>query len=203
MSIKPPPPHYLPPPPVGSTPPPRPSRPPHLSPPLLFFGAKSRVSIIPNPHSYPPFLPIHSPPPSVPAGSPSRGGDVVHVFAIHRPSLPTPIHPVLVSVSVFMALSTVFLSTDSSNNSPVSLCVLPVLFWPYQSTIYIYFFRKVSLSPDNNPLWLTGLKAQTNSPPATPFKFVCLFLFPPSPGMETDWVSVNNGLARLCRQVGR
>ena len=45
----------------------------------------------------------------VPAGSPSRGGDVaVYVFCINQPSLLTPFYSVLVSVSVFMALSTVF-----------------------------------------------------------------------------------------------
>ena len=45
----------------------------------------------------------------VPAGSPSRGGDVaVYVLDIHQPSLPTPFfYSVLLSVSVFMALSTV------------------------------------------------------------------------------------------------
>ena len=40
----------------------------------------------------------------VPAGSLSRGGDVL----FDQPSLPTPFNSVLVSVSVFMALSTVF-----------------------------------------------------------------------------------------------
>ena len=46
---------------------------------------------------------------SIPAGSPSRGGDVtVYVKDINQPSSPTPYYFVLVSVSVFMALSTVF-----------------------------------------------------------------------------------------------
>ena len=46
----------------------------------------------------------------VPMGSPSHGGDVaVYVFDINQPSLPTPFHSVLVSVSVFMTLSTVFI----------------------------------------------------------------------------------------------
>ena len=45
----------------------------------------------------------------VPAGSPSCGGDVVvYVKDINQPSLPTPFSSVLVSVSVFIALSTVF-----------------------------------------------------------------------------------------------
>ena len=83
----------------------------------------------PHPPSQPPLA--HSPPP-VPAGSPSRGGDVaVNVFDINQPSLPTPFHSVLVSVSVFMALSTVFHSINSPDNSPLSHLVLPVLFPPY------------------------------------------------------------------------
>ena len=82
-----------------------------------------------------------------PWGSP--GGDVtVHVYDINQPSLPTPLYSVLVSVSVLMALSTVFHSINSPDNSPLfSLCssglisALLVL-----STIYL--FMKVSLSPD-------------------------------------------------------
>ena len=59
--------------------------------------------------------------PTVSAGSPSRGGDVaVHVFYINQPSLPTPFYSVLVPVSVFMALSTVFLFLSSPDNSPFS-----------------------------------------------------------------------------------
>ena len=68
----------------------------------------------------------------VPAGSPSHGGDVmVQVFYINQPSLPTPFYSVLVSVSVFMVLSTVFHSINSLDNSPLSHSVLPVLFLPY------------------------------------------------------------------------
>ena len=37
----------------------------------------------------------------------------VSIFDINQPSLPTPFHSVLVSVSVFMALSTVFLFINS------------------------------------------------------------------------------------------
>ena len=70
----------------------------------------------------------------VPAGSPSRGGDVaVYVFDIKQPSLSTPFYSLLVYVSVFMALSTVFHSINSPDNSPLSHSVLPVLFlslWP-------------------------------------------------------------------------
>ena len=70
----------------------------------------------------------------VPAGSPSRGGDVaVYVSDINQPSLPTPFYSVLVSVSVLMALSTVFHSINSPDNSPFSHSVLPVLFLLYWS----------------------------------------------------------------------
>ena len=73
-------------------------------------------------------------PEEVPVGSPSRGGDVaVYVFGINQPSLPAPFYSVLVSISVFMALLTVFHSTNSPENSPLSHSVLPVLFLPYWS----------------------------------------------------------------------
>ena len=83
--------------------------------------------------------------PSVPAGSPSRGGEVaVYVFDINQPSLPTPFHSILVSVSVFMALSTVFHSINSPDNSPLSHSVLSVLVLPYWS-IQRYIFLDESL----------------------------------------------------------
>ena len=67
-------------------------------------------------------------------GSPSRGGDVtVYVLDINLPSLPTPFYSVLVSVSVFMALSTVFHSVNSPYNSPFSDSVPLVLSLPYWS----------------------------------------------------------------------
>ena len=70
----------------------------------------------------------------VPAGSPSRGGDAaVCVFDINQPSMHAPSHSVLVSISVCIALSTVFRSINSSDNSPLSHTVLPVLFLPYWS----------------------------------------------------------------------
>ena len=57
-------------------------------------------------------------------------------------------YSVLVSVSVFMALSIVFHSINSPENSPLShsvllflLCVLPCLFLPFQS-IHLHFFPK-------------------------------------------------------------
>ena len=64
-------------------------------------------------------------------GPSSRGGDVeVYVFDINQLSSPTPFSPVLVSVSVFMALSSIFHSINSPDNSPVSHAVLPVSFLP-------------------------------------------------------------------------
>ena len=45
----------------------------------------------------------------VPTGSPSLDGDVaVYAFDINQLSLPTPLYSVLVPISLFMALSTVF-----------------------------------------------------------------------------------------------
>ena len=75
------------------------------------------------------------------AGSPSRGGDVVvNVKDINQPSLPTPFHSVLVSISLFMALSTVFQSINSADNCPLFHSVLPVLILPYWSfQLYISF----------------------------------------------------------------
>ena len=54
---------------------------------------------------------------------------------------------VLVSVSVFMALSTVFHSINSPVNSALSHSVLPVLFLPHCS-FQLCLFMKVSLGPD-------------------------------------------------------
>ena len=68
----------------------------------------------------------------VPRGSPTRGGNVaVYVFCINQPSFPASLYPVPVSISVCMALSTVFHSLYSPDNSPNSHCVLSVLFLPY------------------------------------------------------------------------
>ena len=61
-----------------------------------------------------------------------RRGDVpVYVLDKNQPTLPTPFYSVLVSVSVFRALSTVFHYINSPDNSPQSHSVLPVLFLPY------------------------------------------------------------------------
>ena len=70
---------------------------------------------------------------SCPRGSHLRGGDVtVYVIDINQPSLLTP-YSVLVSISVFMALSTVLHSIILPDNSPFSLTVFPVFFLPYWS----------------------------------------------------------------------
>ena len=70
----------------------------------------------------------------VPAGSPSRGGNVaVYVFDINQRSLPTPFYSVLVSISVFMALSTVFHPINSPDSSSLSYSVFLVLLLPYWS----------------------------------------------------------------------
>ena len=83
----------------------------------------------------------------VPVGSPSRGGDVtVYVFDVNQPSLPTPFHSVLVSISVFMALSTVFHSINSPDNSLLSHSVLLISALVVLSAIYLSM--KVSFSPD-------------------------------------------------------
>ena len=63
----------------------------------------------------------------VPVGLPSRGADVeVYVFDKNQPSLPTLFYTVLVSISVFIALSTVFHAINSPDNSLLSHFVLPV-----------------------------------------------------------------------------
>ena len=65
----------------------------------------------------------------VPKGLPSRGGDVATELAHSF------LYSVLVSISVFMALSTVFHSINSPDYSPFSHSVLTVLFlayWPFQ-----------------------------------------------------------------------
>ena len=65
----------------------------------------------------------------VPAGLFSRVEDVtVYVPYINQPSLPTSFYSVLVSTSVFVALSTVFHFINSPDNSPLCHSVLLVLF---------------------------------------------------------------------------
>ena len=71
-----------------------------------------------------------------------------------KSSLPTPSYSVHVSVSILMALSTVFHSINSPDNSLLSHSVLPILILPCWSfQLYNYLFLKVSLSP-NIIFWL-------------------------------------------------
>ena len=80
----------------------------------------------------------------------------------HKPTeLAHSFYSVLVSISVFMALSTVFHFINSLNNSPLSHSVLPVFFCLIGPFNYISFHESL-LQPWYNPLWLTGLKALTN-----------------------------------------
>ena len=55
---------------------------------------------------------------------------------------------VLVTVSVFMALSTVFHSINSPDYSPFSDSVLPVLSLPDWWSLTVYLFMKASFSPE-------------------------------------------------------
>ena len=72
------------------------------------------------------------------------------VFVLHKPTELAHsffLYSVLVSVSVFMALSTVFHSINSPDKSPLSHSSPPVLFLLYWS-FQLYIFMKVSFSPD-------------------------------------------------------
>ena len=69
-----------------------------------------------------------------------------------------PVYSVLVSVYVFVALSTVFYSMNSPKNSLLSRFVHPVLilsYWPFPLNTSLY---KSLPQPRYNPLWLTGLQ---------------------------------------------
>ena len=81
-------------------------------------------------------------------GVPSRNGNVtVYVKDINQPSLPTPFYSVLVSIFVFMALSTVFHYINSPDNSPLSHCSSGLIS-DLLVLLAMYVFTKVSLSPD-------------------------------------------------------
>ena len=101
---------------------------------------------------------------NVPSDSPSRGRDVVFfvvvVVDINQPSLPTPFYSVLVSISVFVAISTAFRSINSPDNSPLSHSVLPVLYLPHWSCQLYIILMNVSFSPDRIPCSWPGLKRQ-------------------------------------------
>ena len=64
---------------------------------------------------------------------------------INQPSLITPFYSVLVSISVFLALSTVFYSITSPVNFPFSHSILSVLSLPYWSfQLYISLWKSPS-----------------------------------------------------------
>ena len=80
-------------------------------------------------------------------GSPSSVEGCFVVSGVNQPTLLTPFYSVLVSISVIMALSTVFHYINSPDNSPFSHSVLPVL----GLLSPISLFLKVSLSSDMIP----------------------------------------------------
>ena len=83
----------------------------------------------------------------VPAGSHSGSGDdVVFVLDVNHPSLPTHFYFVVVSIPVFVALSTVFHSINPPHNSLLSHSVLPVFFSPLFVLSTIHLFMKVYLA---------------------------------------------------------
>ena len=68
--------------------------------------------------------------------------------AINQPSLPTPFYSVLIFISVFMVLSTVFRSINSPDNSPFSHSVFFGLISALLVLSTMCFFSKVSFSSD-------------------------------------------------------
>ena len=70
---------------------------------------------------------------SSPRAHPHVVGMLRFMSGVNQPSLPTPLYSVLVSISIFIALSAVFHSINSPDNSPFSDSVLPVLSLPYWS----------------------------------------------------------------------
>ena len=76
-----------------------------------------------------------------------------------------------VCFSVFMALSTVFHSINSPDNSPFSHSVLPVLSLPHRSFQPIHLFMKVSFSPDMIPSGCLGLKTPIHQLPGIPSSY--------------------------------
>ena len=81
----------------------------------------------------------------------------------HKPAelAPTPFYSVLLSVSVFMAQSTVFHSINSPDNFSLSHLVFRSYLCLIGPFIYISLYENL-LQPWCNSLWLTGLWAPTN-----------------------------------------
>ena len=85
------------------------------------------------------------------------------VFDVNQPGLSTPFYPVLVSISVFVVLSTVFRSAFLQTTVRFLNSVLSALFLPYWSP-QLYLSLWVSFSPDIILYGWLGLKYQpTNS----------------------------------------
>ena len=86
----------------------------------------------------------------------------VYVSPCQVPSLPTPFYSVLVSLSVFMALSTVLHSIILPTALRFLTLFFSSFFLPYWSfQLYILCSWKF-IQPWYIPLWLTWLKAPTN-----------------------------------------
>ena len=83
----------------------------------------------------------------------------------HKPAeLAHSFFSVLVSVSVFVALSTVFHSINFPDSHLFSHSVLPVLSLPYWSFQLLHLFMKVSLSCDVTPSYLGSQQQLSNLP---------------------------------------
>ena len=94
-------------------------------------------------------------------GSPSRGGHVaVYIFDENQPSLPTPFYSVLVSIYVFMKLSTVSTSLNSPDNSPLSHSISSGFVSAVLVLTNICLLMKVSFSSDTIFRGRLGLKHQ-------------------------------------------
>ena len=91
---------------------------------------------------------------AIPAGSPSCGGVSQFMSELTHSFL-----SVLVSVSIFMALSTLFHSINSPNNSVLSLCSAGLISALLLLST-VYFFMKVFFSPDVILCGCLGLENQ-------------------------------------------
>ena len=102
----------------------------------------------------------------VPVDPPSCVGDAaVYVFDINQSSLPAPFYSVLVFVSVFMALSNVFLPHKIFRQLSDFSLWFSVLMSALLVFSAINLFMKVSHSPDTTPCSCLGLKYQLNNYP--------------------------------------
>ena len=114
---------------------------------------------------------------------------------INQPSLPTPFYSFLASISVFMALPTVFHSINSPHYSVVVFSVLQFYLCLISPFNYISLCESLP-QPWYNPLWLTGLKASTNQLTLSLSLFPCCISpsLSLSPSLFVDWKTTNSGL---------